>query len=288
MRAVQNREYVARLRVDDEGGTLVNADTTPTLTVTRADGTTVTPGAVTSDGTGVYKATVPAQASLTRLTLSWTATVSGATRTVTEVVSVQAARAVELWRYREDAELASLSATALQRLADVVEDWFRDALNFPLAEEYFSVTFRQHRDTSSLLVPGVLYPVTVEAVSINDVALTAPEIADVRVVGTLLERGVTADPFLTGGSRWAWPEGLYTVSGTCGPRDDWTSVPEDLKRAAVTLARYVSRGSNYPERARQIATDGALITLSTPSPDRPTGLPDVDGAVGRYRQTVTV
>jgi hypothetical protein len=288
VRAVLNRETTVRLRVDDEGGNLVAATTTPTLTVTTAAGAAVTPGTVTSESTGVYKSTLPAQSALTVLTCNWTATVSGANRTVTQSVRVVSDRAVALWRYREDEELAVLSDLALIRLADTVEDWFRDALRFPLGEEYVSITFRKRRQSMGLLIPTAPFPVTVTAVSVNDTAFTSAEIADLTVVGNEVERGITADPFLTGSNGYAWPEGQYTVTGTHGPRNDWLATPDDLQRAAVTLARYISRGSNYPERARQIATDGALITLSTPTPDRPTGLPDVDGVVGRYRQTVTV
>lgn len=289
MRSVLNRETVVRLRVDDEGGNLVAAETTPTLAVTTAAGETVTPGTVTSESAGVYKSTLPAQSALTVLTCNWTASVSGSgSRTVTEQIRVVSDRAVPLWRYREDDELVALSDLALIRLADTVEDWFRDALRFPLSEEYFSTTFRKRRQSMGLLIPSAPFPVTITAVSVTDRPLSAAEIADLRVVGNVVERGITADPFLTGGNGYAWPEGLYTVTGTHGFREDWVAVPSDLERAAVTLARYISRGNNYPERARQIATDGALITLSTPTPDRPTGLPDVDGVVGRYRQTVTV
>ena len=52
--------------------------------------------------------------------------------------------------------------------------------------------------------------------------------------------------------------------------------------AMLTLARYCARGSNFPERASQIMSEQSLITFSTPSPNKPTGLPEVDGVLSRH------
>lgn len=292
MHAVLNRETVVRLRVDDEGGNLIPADGTPTLTVETADGDPVTPGAVAAEATGLYASTIPAQVAVTDLVANWSYAVSGSNRSRRQVVRVVSERLVEPWRLREDTELATLSNVAIIQLMDVVQDWFRDALKFPVAEEYFTRTFRVRNQTSELLIPDTPFPVSIAAVKVDQTVFTSDEIADLQIVGGTVERGISADPFLTGGwpggCRHAWAPGLYTVTGTHGPRDDWQELPEDLRRAAGILARYVSRKSNYPERARAVATDGAQIVLSTPSADRPTGLPDVDGVVGRYRLTVVV
>lgn len=292
MRAVLNRETVVRLRVDDEGGALVAAASTPTLAVVNAAGTSVTPGSVTSEATGVYKATIPAQSVVTDLTCTWSYAVAGNARQRVDTIRVTSRPVADLWQFREDAELATVSTTALIFLVDVVQDWLTDALRFPVADEYFDTTFRLGRQTSSMRIPQRPFPREVRSITVDDSAFSATDVADLRVVGNCLERGVTADPFLTGGwstgRRHAWVPGVYTVTGVHGAPDDWSSVPADLQRAAVILARYISRKNNYPERARAVATDGAQIVLSTPSTDRPTGLPDVDGVVGRYRLTVTV
>lgn len=288
MRAVLNREAVVRLRVEDEGGTLVAATSTPALTVTKVDGTSVTPGSVTAESTGVYVATIPPQAALDVLTCNWSYAVSGNTRSYTEKVAIVRDRVAPLWAFREDPELAELSTTAFLRVVERVEDWFEDALNFPIADRWFTRTWRVRRPTTGLVIPQVPFPKTITAVTVNDTAFTAADLTDLDIVRNTVERGVTGNPFLTGVSH-PWMDGQYTVTGTCGPPEDWNArCPEDLQRAAVILARYLSRGSNYPERARQVLTDGANIILSTPSADRPTGLPDVDGVVARYRLTVTV
>ena len=289
MRAVKNREIVLRLRVDDEGGSLVSADTTPELTVATWAGTAVGGvSAVTEESTGVYRAVIPPQADLDRLVANWSYAVSGVDRLHTEHIVVVGGITIPLWRLREDAELASLSVPAIQRLATLVDDWLRDALGYPVVEEPFDVTYRLPRPTNGLRVPGVPFPMTVTYLRHGTHVFSDAELADLRIVDGAIERGAaTGGSFLTGvshGFGWNDDDTVVHVRGTHGPRADWGGVvPEDLVRAATILARYTARANNYPERARQVATDGALITLSTPAHDRPTGLPDVDGVLARYR-----
>jgi hypothetical protein len=51
------------------------------------------------------------------------------------------------------------------------------------------------------------------------------------------------------------------------------------------LARYRARQSKIPERASVVNTESGTITLLTPSPRYPTGLPEVDGWILRNRET---
>jgi len=284
MRAIRNREIVVRLHVDDEGGALVAADTTPTLTVTNGSGDVVSGvSAVTSETTGVYKAIIPPQSDLDVLTITWQAVVDGHTRTSETTAVVVSERLVPLWRLREDPELAGLSAPNLLRLADAVESWFNNALGFPYCEEPLHTVFN-HPGGSRLIVPGALYPRRMVRAIEGETEVPADRLAEVEVVDGAFEFTAFIHwDFLVGQHQMVWAMGRKEVWITHGPSPEFDhGVPADLVNAAVTLARYVARGSNYPERARSVQTESAIISFSTPSWDRPTGLPEVDGAVNRY------
>lgn len=289
MRAVLNREIVVRLRVDDESGTLTDADAVPTVAVTDGDGAAVAGvSAVSNESTGLYVATIDARTEYDRLSVVWTATVGAADRTVSDYVDVVAERLVPFWRLKEDSELADASVHTLQRVADAVEEWFRDALRFPPVVEAWRGRFRVPFDAPRLHVPDVFRPVSLIALSRNlgsDVVnYTAAELADVFPVDSAFERGGSNMSFLTGApaARGTFPAGTYTAWLTNGEEHP----PEDLRRAAATFARYVARTSNYPERARRVITQDTEIDLAMPSPDRPTGLPEVDAVISRYRVPV--
>jgi hypothetical protein len=277
MRAVLNREIVVRLRVDDEGGHLVDADTTPTVTVVDGAGATIAGVTVAHEADGIYTATVPARTTVDRLTATFEADVAGFGRTVAVPVDVTAERLVPLWRLREDEVLTDLTTPVLLHVADTVEEWLRNALKFPAVVEAWRGSWAERYPTHRLRIPGVLYPVDVYSLA----ALDDPyNVADVRVVDTGIEWQPGGAGFLTGSAQGiAFPATTYTAHVAHGLTDPG----EDLRRAAAILARYTARISNLPERARRILTENTEIDLSMPSPDRPTGLPDVDAVIGRYR-----
>lgn len=292
MRIASNREATLRLWADDEGGVLTDAASTPVLSVKDWDAVAISPapGSVSHESTGVYAAQVPGQSALKVLTANWTYTLSGGTfqRSTSQQVFVVRERSVPLWMYREDPELEELGTTNLIRLADVVDDWLESALYFPLVETPFDVQFSYaNRNASKIRVPGVAFPLTLDKWTVDGTALTDDQLALLQIAGTSIQLDLGSNnSFLTGVS-WnapSWRGGRYEVRGTYGPRPDWSGVvPGDLQRAAVILGRYAARqGKNYPERASQISDEQTLIYFSTPSPGKPTGLPEVDGVVTRY------
>lgn len=289
MRAVLNRETIVRFRLDDEGGALVAATGTPTIAVTRADGTTVVGvSAVTTDATGVYRATIPAQTSLDVLTATLSATVATFARTVTETITLISERLVPLWMLREDAELAAVSTEVILRLSDVVHDWVKDALNFPPVPESYTREWVSEYPTHRLRVPAVYFPIALVALAYGRgngaTQYDASFLNNVEAIegGFEFKDTGTFAPvdFLRGTHRGTFPQGIYAATVTHG--GPWISVPEDLRRAAASLARYAARTSNLPERARRIETEQSIIDLSMPSARYPTGLPDVDAAITRY------
>jgi hypothetical protein len=284
MRTTTGREAVARVYFDDEDGTLVTATGTPVLTVMAASGATITPSAVTGDGTGVYKATIPPLASPDRLTLSWSATVAGVARTATDVLDVTSGRLAQLWQLRQDSELATADGKLLRQALEVAEDWFRDALGFPPMVSFYANTF-MWEGGSQLVLPEAPYPKALLTCTVNLTTL-APDIANVIPLRNAFAWNPMSDgldPVIGRDTRLFYP-GRYTVTATHG--GPWTAPPQDLQRACRIFVRYLMRGSstsgNYPERASQVQTESALITFSVPSPDRPTGLPEVDAVVQRY------
>lgn len=272
MRVALNREATVRLRVDDDSGALVSPTATPTITVTDVNGSAVTPGSVSNVSTGLYASVLPPQAALTRLTVQWSYALSGHSRVERDVVSVVDRRLVPFWRIREDSELGGLSAVNMTRLADTVEDWLSVALGFPAAKEYDSDSVRVSRDSTTLRMPRAPFVSAVRAVTIDGTAQTVSDFT-VEPNGSIRYKA---------GFRFG---SLVEVKYEHGPSPEFVGgvSPADLERVAVILARYTNRSSNYPERARQVATEGALITFSAPAADRPTGLPEVDTLVSRYQ-----
>lgn len=292
-RIARNREAILRLRVDDEGGLLIDAAATPVLSVKDWDGVALAgaevPSAVTRESQGVYRAELPGRTDLEILTANWSFQPSGGTftRTSVEELLVVDRRVAPLWMFREDPELEDLSATNLLRLVDCVEDWFRSALGFPAAPEPFERSWRVSTLAAPTIgIPGIVFPESLTSWSVNDEVLDADQLAGLKVVGShIAQTGGQDLSFLTGTRvSPSWGDGRYLVRGVHGGRPDWNGeTPGDLQRAAVILARYASRNStNYPERASQIAEENTLIFFSTPSYKKPTGLPEVDGVVSRY------
>jgi hypothetical protein len=243
------------------------------------DGAGVTLGgvsAVTKETTGVYKATIPARTLLDVLDVAWTVQVASATRVVRQKVTVTGERLAPLWMLREDDEMKDLSASSINRLSDVVETWFRRALHFPPVLE----PNRQEWEAPAcrdLLIPDVFYPQTIHSLvwSKGTTAEIEVDLSTVSIVRGALQR-LPNLTFLAGTYPAPdWLGGWYTVYCEHGLTDP----PDDLRRAAATFARYVSRTNNYPERATRVVSAETEITFSMPRPDRPTGLPEVDAVV---------
>lgn len=283
MKVSTAREFTLRLRVEDEDGNLTDADAAPTVELRDPDGDVVTSGTATSETTGVYSFTVAGQDEPDVLTATWEYAVSSNARVSKQTVRVTGGRLVPLWRYREETDLSGLTGTALRRLADAVEDWFARALEFPVTEEGVRIT-KDFAGGPRMAIRAVPYPKRVVAATVNDTPLTAQELADIEVVD---DRFVIAagsnKSFLTGRAP-GLSAGRWKMHVVHGPK--WDDTPADLTRAAVIFAGYIARANNYPERASQVATEGALITLAMPSHDAPTGLPEVDAVVTGYRDAV--
>lgn len=283
MRVVRNREATVRLHVDDESGVLMDAASLPTVAVTDGTGASVSVSVVTHVSQGLYSFILPPQPMLDVLTVTWTVPVVSASRTVVDKVKLVGDRLAPMWQMREDPELAPLSAANMMRLVEVVEEWFKRALHFPCTEEPLRGQWN-FPGGKRLTVPNAPFVKSMIACTEGDTPLSSIDLADVLISDYAFEWHFAGGyDILLGAQVKNWVPGRKTLWITHGSYFDGGVVPQDLVRAAIILARYTARGSNYPERARQVATEGALITFATPTADYPTGLPDVDAAVMSYR-----
>lgn len=284
MRVEVGREIVLRLIVEDDDGRVTEADATPTVTVTDSAGATVTVGTVAVDEeTSEYRATVEARDEVDRLDVTWTFAVASHTRTVRDEVVVVSERLVTLARMRQDAEMQDADGELLRRVQDEIEAWFASALKTPAVREFARTEFRLRYDSPEMRLPTVLAPTKVRRIAyVTSLTNQSQEVvldpAAYSIVNGALVR-VANDSFLTGlSSSASFVAGWYRIDVEHG----LDSVPADLRRAAVALARHCARHSNYPDRARRVVTQETEIDFSLPSPDRPTGLPEVDAAIARH------
>jgi hypothetical protein len=278
-RVLRNNASKAQVVVTNFDGTLTDAD--GDVVVTRFDGaddTISTDTLTTSVTKGVYEADVPERSDLDRLKFVWTATVDSQAWERTTWVDIVGGRLVSENRLRQDTELAQVEGVVLRRAIDETESWLEAALGYPPVVIGERITFN-HPRAPRLRIPGVFYPRKLISVDREDDAV---DIADAKIIDSGIHWPLsTGSEFLTGFGRGGrmWQAGRYDVWVEHGLEDP----PGHLVRAAAVFARYLVRNSNYPERASQVSTEGALITFSIPSPDRPTGIPEVDAVILQER-----
>lgn len=291
MRGVAGRPVKIRFRVESEDGILTAVDnaTTIPVTVKAGDGsTTVASGFATPEAqTGIYSFTLPAQTAMDTFTATATAVVGGSTYTLSERVQLADRRMVPLSVMRTDPVLSGLDTLTFMRVVDDTEDAFISALNFPPVVQGERFEWRSDQCVR-LFVPGVYQPQQVYALTCNDVDQLAGNYTpqQVHVRDGAIERGYGYnfgtgfyDPLL-GVYAVPWLPGVYKGWIAHG----WDHTPADLQKAAVVLARHIAQTTSYPERATRIMSEASEIWFSTPNgSDRPFGIPEVDGAVVRYR-----
>ena len=298
MRAVVGRPATLRWHLtDDVGSVLVpDSDGVASVSVLAGDGSTVvltsTP-AVLNPNLGAWEATLPPQSKLDSLAAIWTATVGGYVYTETITTDVVAGRLVEPFQLQNDTDLAQLLAQGpelLVILVDQVEEIIRDILGFPPVLEGFRQTWDVTRGTlqdslyvsgtvdglpygwgaGKMLIPGVKWPAQVYAGTINGVAQDPT--ADIAKISV-------EDGCLTWNDYRPWISGRYSFWGTHGA----VTPSRELRQVALKLIHHVAQTTDYPDRAYSVSTEGATIMFSMPSPDRPTGLPEVDAVLARLR-----
>lgn len=157
------------------------------------------------------------------------------------------------------------------RARDLVEERFEEITGIAFTPQARRVTL-QGSGGRLLAVPD-LYASRIVAASIDGVALTAPQLADITIhPAGFLERRTL------GG--WAFGTGLnVTVFYEYG----MASPPAPVVRAGLLLARHLLlRKALENERATAVFTDIGGYRLSIAGREGPTGLPEVDSVLAEY------
>lgn len=260
--------------VDADGVTPKAADATPTLVVTRGDGTAVPTGAVAAAGTGIYSATIAAAelASPDRLTAVWTAAVDAAVRVLTQEIDVVGGVYVDtltLWNLPDmpTSKMTPADVAAIrQEFEDIAERWTGQAWVPRYAREvhpYIVPPLAGLRTTNQILLENRLPRAIVGAVDDLD--------AVVITTGWLLEpSGLVTEVNLTSDTT------IRYLHGADAPPSSLVEACKDYVRSKA-LERF---GGNRIGRDVLSVSDGSGASTRYSTPDwaagRPTGLLDVD------------
>lgn len=252
------------------------------VALTRLDGTSVATGTSTRTSVGTYTYAVPAQANLDLLMLAWTGTVAGAAVVFEDLVEIVGGYLFDLARARARyRELADTTKVTSARLAEVRTE---------IEVEFEAITGAAGGATSQAFVPRFGRHVTVgrgtpylwlpearirraRAVTIGGVALDGATVAALRCTDTgRLIRPLGA----------VWPAGAEVVVEY---EHGMEVAPPPVATAGILRVRSLifPGASGVPDRAETVVTpEGASYRLSMPGAGA-TGIPDVDGALAKFR-----
>lgn len=263
---------------DDE--TLTDAAAVPAVSVSREDGTILTTAASSTDeaGVGHYSYTLTAATHLTRvdeLKLDWAYTLASATRAETTYVKVVRARFFKLAELRALKGLSSVTTypnATLALMRDVAEDFVEEFCKEAFVPQYRRDVF-DGDNCQTLYLPRVhvrsLISVKLAGVTMDTTGWTVSRSGRIRTTGAVFTAGVPAGQNVA----------VQYELGRSGP-------PHDLKNATLRLARHITLNleTSIPDRARMMQTEFAMFQLDVASEDKPTGVPEIDAVLIRYRE----
>jgi len=266
---------------DLDGETPLSATGDVSVAVVDANGDTVATGTASTGGTGAYTWTLPAQAQLADLTVSWTAVLGGTTVVETDQVEIVGGFYFPLAAGRaQDSSLANALRYTTAELATArteTEQECEEICAQAFVPRYRRVVLDGTGGTEVLLPdPNIRRIRAVRMAPRVDGTFTAFTTAQ---LAALVERG---DRVLRRTDGNVWTEGYGNViveyeHGLDAP-------PTDLVRAAKLRmrTRLHTEHSGVPDNALSYQpTGGGTFRLSTPGKYR-TGVPAVDGVYQRY------
>jgi hypothetical protein len=257
-------------------GTPTDATGTPTIAITRADGTVLlaeTSTGVTHPDIGQYAYTLtPAQtALLDSLAVRWTATLGGQPQTFTDTVEVAGGFAFSIAQARAVRPLDNATTYTTARIVEMrtlVEDALERELGYALVPRY-SLDWLDYFAGGSAWgeIPLRPYTTAVRTLTIDGVAAT----------GMTLRRPGTVTPTLrytTGFARWS--------DALVGIEHGQPVTEAEATQAALTLAKTWLVSGPVDDRTTALATEDGTFTLSTPGRGGSIfGVPQVDSFVQR-------
>jgi hypothetical protein len=296
MRAAAGRPATLRWQLTDDVGDVLTPDGNVVVKVYAGDGVTVVAGPTnaTYDASNkVFVYTLPGQAQLDSLTAQWSCLVGGIAYNATTQIDIIGQRLVDPFILRQDSVINSVftglgGAMALVSLMDQIEQGISSILGYPVVLEGFREQWDTLRGTlndalyvsgtvnglpygwgaGKMLIPQVRMPVQIYAGSVNGVTMDPTN----DVAKLLVQTGA-----LVWSDYRPWISGRYSMWGTHGDPNP----SEELRRVAAKLVKHWATTTSFPDRAFSITTEGAQIMFSMPTPERPTGIPEVDGILNR-------
>lgn len=268
--------------VDADGESPADTASAPTVTVTRADGTSLAAPTVDdpTTGDGQYRAALTSAVHLTRpdvLTVVWTGTVTGVGEQVyTEYLEVAGGRYVSPRDLRTRPGLEDINAFTPDRLLEAlahVEAIVEEATGVAWVPRYAREEFVGAGQ--STLTLGNLYPRSIVAVTVDGTAVTPTTVFELDDRGTLT---YTDDVFTSSsdGARNVIVDYLYGLDGP----------PADLRREVLDYTQTLLLAQEGPLGDNVIGQtfDGINLRYSTPDPSkgRPTGHMKFDAVLQRY------
>jgi hypothetical protein len=257
------------------GTTPTNADGAVTVDIFRGDGSIfATDAATTTPGTGRYVYTLAPQSNLERFQIVWEGTFGSVVQRQTSFVEVVGAYYVALADIRALQGLSDVAAFPNAKLAES-RQWFEDK-----AESHCGVAFvpRYARDVlngkgSSRLKLRHNRPTRIISAKFDGAVQTTTDWD--------LYEDDGSDGFIIASS--AFPSGYRNIEiiyehGFDGP-------DMDMRQAAFTAIRDNALGlaSGIPPQATEVRQEFTTISLSTPGPNAPTGIPSVDQVLNAQR-----
>jgi hypothetical protein len=248
-----------------------------TVTVTRADGTTLSTGTATHGTVGQYTYVVAPQTELDYLTVTWSGTWGGVVNTITSYAEIVGGVLFPLSDLRSFgdqvlSDTVKYTDETLRESREQITDDFEDICQCSFIPRYgrdvldgtgncrIWLTHKRVRRIISASVDGV---------ALSDLTILKP-----YPTGRL-ER--------TNGT---WGSGVLNSQNVVVAYEyGWPSPPAGISRAAKTLARYELVSSDISDRMVSFSNDLGEVRLSVPGNKYPTGIPIVDATLSRYDET---
>ena len=262
------------------GSTPVDADGSVTVTVKRADGTTLTSGAASGPTSHQYSFVIPAQTTLNNLTITWAAVISTQAVSITSYAEVVGGFLFSLNELRNyDTALLNETRFPDSKLIDErlsVEAEFEDITGRSFPPRFF-------REEYAEIMDDHLYVQKPEPM-----AITKFYVDGVDRLSWVTSKYVNFDLY-DPHSLVLKNDGLaalYALQVEIEYEYGMTNVPRKIRDAALKRAKVNLLGYNsaIDERATTLSVpEFGTMTLATPGRSGyETGIPDVDAILGRY------
>jgi hypothetical protein len=257
------------------------ADGTVTVTVTRADGTALTSGPATHGAGGVYTFTLAPQAALDLLTVTWTGAWSAVTQSIVSYAEIVGGNlfAIADARAFDDRVLSDLTKypdVDIREARERATDLFESVCGVSFVPRYGRDTL-DGTGTSTIRVLKSKVNRVISA-SINGAAMTAGDLAGLTIY--------RSSDIVRYSGVWNGPTASAGQNVVIAYEHGYVTPPTDIRRAALTLARYELVSNDVSDRMVAFDNDLGSVRLSVPGYNYPTGLPVVDATLNRYRSSV--